>query len=248
MWWPCGVSKSSATISHIAGSVVARQACQRMGDRILIFSGFSPPTSVQCPAPSVKVEPLIERSIPTSADNPVSSSPEMEPKLARLWSVYKKARADFEAVSKKADSVKRAVAAKFLRDTAENTIQYLQNKNTDPIMMAELFATYNMAKSTAVSLAGGKKRKFDYVEMDMVKGTPRGPSSVGSKTRHEGASKSVSDRYKKRELIGPPGYTGEYVRDRAKSNNRGRGHSSVPFGYSRTVDSYQPHQGLEEHE
>jgi len=165
----------------------------------------------------------------------------MEPKLARLWSVYKKARADFVAVSGKADRFKKAVAAKFLRDTAENTLHYLQNKNTDPIMMAELFATYNMAKSTAVSLTGGKKRKFDYVEKDKVKGTPRGPSNLRSKTRHEGTGSSVSDRYKKRELIGPPGYAEEYVRDKAELNNRGRGHSGVLFGYSRVVDSYQPH-------
>jgi len=173
----------------------------------------------------------------------------MEPKLARLWSVYDTARADYLAVSMQEDD-ETVKAAKFLRDTAENTIQYLQNRNVDPIMMTELEATYNMAKAKVVALSGGKKRKFDEVEMDRVTGTPRGPSHFGrGRGQRRGGAQyqyppppqgsDVQVGYSKE-----PSRRSDYLKGLGISLNpvRGRGgHSGTPYGYSRQVDSYHPY-------
>ncbi|KIY03859.1 uncharacterized protein Z520_00550 [Fonsecaea multimorphosa CBS 102226] len=101
---------------------------------------------------------------------------DMEPRLAVLWSVYETARAEYLAVIDKDDNDMAVKRAKFLRDTAENILLYLENRVADPLMIAELEGTFKHAKDTAVCLTGGKKRKFDPSEMDQVKGTPRGPS------------------------------------------------------------------------
>ena len=168
----------------------------------------------------------------------------MEPKLAGLWSVYEQAKADYLAVAEK-HNYSTAKAARFLRDTAENTLMYLENKNTDPIMMAELEATYQMAKSMAVSLTGGKKRKFDDSDMDRVRGTPRGPSNLPSRSRFGGQGKTFGNMGRN----GPPatyadhsaGYGGFYADPHhGPAPRMNRGHSGIPFGYSRPVDSYQP--------
>ncbi|OAP62980.1 hypothetical protein AYL99_02207 [Fonsecaea erecta] len=101
---------------------------------------------------------------------------DMEPRLAVLWTVYETARAEYLAVIDKDDNEQTAKRAKFLRDTAENILLYLENRVADPLMIAELEGTFNHAKNTAVCLSGGKKRKFDPSEMNKVKGTPLGPS------------------------------------------------------------------------
>lgn len=216
---------------------------------------------------------------------PASPRKDMEPKLARLWGVYETAREDYLAVADK-NNDDAMNAARFLRDTAENTLGYLENKNVDPIMLAELNGTYQMAKATAVSLAGGKKRKFDPVDMDDVKGTPRAPSNFGRRSRprrHGGANRhdplpssdsgygamrhpygSVSPSsemmptgYNSRATDTypyPPASASPRSRDppsmadsqrprgygRAPIPMRGRGHGTVPYGYSREVDSYHP--------
>lgn len=117
---------------------------------------------------------MVEKEFGLERSEQKSDLPQMEPRLAQLWSVYDSARAEYLQVGNRSDE-QTLRTAKFLRDTAENIVQYLKNRNADPIMLAELSATFNMAKATVVSLSGGKKRKFDPVEMDEVKGVPRGP-------------------------------------------------------------------------
>lgn len=118
-------------------------------------------------------------------------------KLARLYDLYGKAKQDFEARSNNNLSADELMpAAKFLRDTAENTIQYLKdNQRNNPEMEAELQATYNMAKATVVSLVGGKKRKFDTVDLQDVKNLPRGPSL------NPGIGTSFLDKNKKKPML-----------------------------------------------
>jgi len=162
----------------------------------------------------------------------------MEPKLARLWSVYEKARADYLTVADNNDHT-TAAAARFLRDTAENTILYLKDKNTDPIMMAELHATCNMAKQTAVSLTGGKKRKFDRSGMDHVRGIPRGPSGAGGRWGHVTENRGYPGEDRRREYVDQRRRSQDTEQGR-KGGPKRRGHSDVPYGYARPVDSYQP--------
>lgn len=106
----------------------------------------------------------------------------MEPRLAQLWAVFEGARDEHLSMGSK-DDQETMRAAKFLRDTTENILIYLENKNADRKMLTELESTFNMAQASVVSLSGGKKRKFDRVGMDKVKGTPRGPSLWGKKAR-----------------------------------------------------------------
>ena len=102
---------------------------------------------------------------------------DMEPKLATMWTVYESAREDYSsALDNSLGKDKIIKTARFLRDTAENILLYLQNKNADALMITELDATFSHAKTTVVCLTGGKKRKFDRAEIDKVKGVPRGPS------------------------------------------------------------------------
>lgn len=98
----------------------------------------------------------------------------VDTQVTRLWQVYEQAKADFYAVPNR-DGQELTDAAKFLRDTAENALQYLADKDVDPGAMAELQSTFNMAKATVVSLTGGRKRKFDIV--DQLQHAPRGPEA-----------------------------------------------------------------------
>ncbi len=110
---------------------------------------------------------------------------DMEPKLAALWSVYESARTEYQTALDKPDKEKKINTAKFLRDTAENILLFLQNKNADALMIAELEGTFMHAKTTVVWMTGGKNRKFDTAEMDKVKGIPRGPSRSTQPQYHQ---------------------------------------------------------------
>ena len=69
------------------------------------------------------------------------------------------------------DSVAKLNAARFLRDTAENTIMYFRDapksgvgqlsSNRMKELMADLQSTCKAAQASVVTLSGGRKRKFD---------------------------------------------------------------------------------------
>lgn len=129
----------------------------------------------------------------------------MAPKLAKIWSVYEDAKRDYHEKSNHEDDSVKFKAAKFLRDTAENILIQLKGKNTDENMLMELNSTFNMAKAMVVSLSGGKKRKFDPVAMDSVKGIPRGPSSeFASQSHTENPTETLAHRGRTRTQRPPP--------------------------------------------
>ena len=175
---------------------------------------------------SIKTEQDYPESILSAYDH------DMEPKLKRLWSVYETARSDYVAV-KDDHHHTRLTSAKFLRDTAENTLEYLKGKDVDPLMLTELEGTFRMAKSIVVDLSGGKKRKFDRTEVsDAREARPR-PSSAPIRTHYGHLDRDDlffarnDTRMQESRYRGKPG---------------GRGHSGVPFGYgARDVDSYHPY-------
>lgn len=135
------------------------------------------------------------------------------PKLKRLFDVYDQAKTEYLAVCEMNDDKKTLAAARFLRDTAENAVSILQDKNIGGEVFRSLQETYDLAKEMAVELSGGKKRKFDGLPGEVVNGT-------GSKKSRGGRG-------------------GSY---RGRGGRRGRGHSGIPYGYTaRTVDSYHPY-------
>lgn len=110
-----------------------------------------------------------------------------EPNLEPLWEVYEKAKNEFDGEFNREDrdDHEAFVAAKFLRDTAENLLTQLRDQTVSQIVLEELNGTYTMAKAMVVSLSGGRKRKFDPVASgDSI---PRGPSDPGA-----GASSGAS--------------------------------------------------------
>ena len=186
--------------------------------------------------------------------------------------VYQKAKDDFDTIDDPS-SLEKQRAAKFLRDTAENTLFHLNNKDCDQRLLDELRITLAVAKQTAMTLHGGKKRKFDdpvsSVGDERTQSQVRRPPSVDierANARVGKRARSTNERDSRGIFAGhsralayhshPRKY--ENVRNgqsfmapeispkgtrapkRSKSHQPGRGHSGIPFGYSRPVDSYQP--------
>lgn len=101
--------------------------------------------------------------------------------LDRLWSLYIDAKNDYLTAPTEngldPDFAKKK-AAKFLRDTAENTLHQLEGKSMiDAAMFDDLRATFEDAKSYVVRFSGGRKRKFDCAAMEGAQGVPRRPKT-----------------------------------------------------------------------
>ena len=157
---------------------------------------------------------------------------DMDPKLKRLWSVYEGARSDYLAVKDDHHHTK-LTGAKFLRDTAENTLEYLRDKDVDPLMLTELEGTFRMAKSIVVDLSGGKKRKFDRTEVSNTREARPRPSSAPIRTHYGHLDRN--------DLFFARNDT-RTQESRYRGKSGGRGHSGIPYGYgARDVDSYHPY-------
>lgn len=93
-----------------------------------------------------------------------------DPKLKRLLDMYQKTKKDFESTDPK--GIERTKSAKFLRDTVENCLSYLNTKEKHPSnsraivedpMVEELKSTLAQAAAIVQKGSGGKKRRFDEV-------------------------------------------------------------------------------------
>lgn len=185
--------------------------------------------SFEVPGHSQRRQSTTTQATSVKSPNYARRTPEMEPQVARLWSLYEQARAHFQAVVPNKDSHATAESARFLRDTAENTIQYLKTKDFDPVMMAEVRAVYDLAKATAVSATGGKRRKFDIAGASTAQEQPRG-------------SYRAPNMPKRQERYSPYGgghYPSPSRGDRYKGHGRlaeapvqraARGPSGIPYG------------------
>lgn len=152
-------------------------------------------------------------------------------------------------------------AAKYLRDTAENAIQYLKETDIDRAKLSEIENMYESAKKVVQSLTG-KIRKFDegYRSQEQQgEGyqeelrAPRGPRGGRPRSyEHESRRGAYADPYARqtesadrRRRSMSPGRRGSEaeggMRIKGKSQH-GKGHSGVPFGYreDRVVDRYEP--------
>ncbi len=193
----------------------------------------------------------------------------MEQKIERLTSVYQKAKSDFEAIPYR-DGIAKLNAARFLRDTAENTVIYFReiikagdvhaasSKVKD--LIAELEQNCKVAQASVVTLSGGRMRKFDKHDYEVVsRGGGRGSAYRGS-SKHRGSGSNsgrgrnlggdrgrISKRYRDptkaepRRNVEPIAQRSGFSRDYPLSEHR-------PFGYTRPVDSYQPRNEEEEEE
>ena len=142
----------------------------------------------------------------------------MEPKLANLWGVYKRAKREYFAVASD-NTPETSSAARFLRDTCENIISYLENKTCDSGMKAELEQTYKQAKSKATFMSHGRPRPFDKGEASRIRGIPRGPRR---------------DFPKKSRYSWERDYGREYREDFSRSHYGGRSQRSASMRRSRS--------------
>ncbi|CAG8041360.1 unnamed protein product [Penicillium olsonii] len=86
-------------------------------------------------------------------------------------------RADDYDVLKMDDShYKQTENVRFLRDTAENLLRFLQHEDKDHPLIEELLDTVRSSQARATKLAGGRKRKFEYERSDYRDGYSPSPS------------------------------------------------------------------------
>lgn len=192
------------------------------------------------------------------------------PGLIRLWGVFEQAKKDYIR-SAEDENGQTHQAAKFLRDTAENTLDHIGRAagHVDPRIEAELRQTFETAQQIVVQLSGGRKRKFDRVHDEQVKRTKRESPRQRPTQSDQSRSKhylsrplaQLEDRSKQRLHSSSKGIgyrsttSGSYPFEerrhvdrfrskqdpkREKIAMKGRGHSGIPFGYSREVDSWCP--------
>lgn len=137
---------------------------------------------------------------PDSPERVTSPAPafnlDSDPNFSRLWHLFEVARDDFR--SHYIDNHQKTKAAKFLRDTAENVIDYVKLKqppgteidgasSSEPERLAwnlsELRSLLNQAVEVAQTACGGKKRRFEYRKTD-VPGEPETSQSKGSSQKN----------------------------------------------------------------
>ncbi|EED13056.1 hypothetical protein TSTA_055580 [Talaromyces stipitatus ATCC 10500] len=130
--------------------------------------------------------------------------------INRMLHTYFKAKSDFYALHESArdrDDPKLADAAKFLRDSAENALSYLQAQGIlslcDSSLVMELQTVFGFAKSKAIEFLGGRKRRFE-IESFYRDG---GSGSIKSNSRVLGPERPLKPR--KRHAIDR--YSGAYA-------------------------------------
>lgn len=165
-----------------------------------------------------------------AAPQPKPASLSDDPKLDRLWELYQAARQEF--MKSRTDCFRRTTDAKFLRDTAENCINYVEasksavpphdladtsphpkHNSLDPEKLQELRATLEEAIKVAEKGSGGKKRRFDHDEIDAPRNpkkmtpTPRINDSASSKPYDltKDNLKFPNDKHGSKNPYNPPG-------------------------------------------
>jgi hypothetical protein len=85
-------------------------------------------------------------------------------KVARILAIYVKAKDEYYNLDD-SQPVQKLQAARFLRDTAENTLNYLHACHcSEHSMIPELAENFEIAKEKATQLSGGRKRRFEIME------------------------------------------------------------------------------------
>ncbi|KAL8706291.1 MAG: hypothetical protein Q9201_000667 [Fulgogasparrea decipioides] len=102
-----------------------------------------------------------------------------DPKLAKLLSVYRDAKR--ECNHTEPNTTPYFTSTRFLRDTAENCIQYISNIDPGDPRLGELRNTFEETSAAMENNLNGQKRRFDYD----WKNTPTGPVVPTPPSRRE---------------------------------------------------------------
>ena len=98
-----------------------------------------------------------------STPHPHPPNDEIQNRITRLLSTYQTAKDDYFGPLQQSGMVSMD-AARFLRDTAENTLRYLRINGLaeeNGGLVTDLEYTFAAARDKATALSGGRKRHFD---------------------------------------------------------------------------------------
>ncbi|PGH11737.1 hypothetical protein AJ80_06998 [Polytolypa hystricis UAMH7299] len=106
---------------------------------------------------------------PTSKDNgavdatttPAAKTASVQEYLIRILGTFATAKEEYNKTIEDTDVVAKSRSAKFLRDTAENILNYLRARGLDHYMIPELETAFQQARDKAIVLSGGRKRPFE---------------------------------------------------------------------------------------
>ncbi|KAH8696457.1 hypothetical protein BGW36DRAFT_451988 [Talaromyces proteolyticus] len=139
-----------------------------------------------------------------SYEIPNTGNPVINEHIYRLIEVYFEAKYEFYKL-KSSDYQENASAAKYLRDSAENALNYINmHRLTPEVLIRELETVSDYANTKSVEFLGGKKRRFE-----IRKDSSRGERPMRRPMHH----RSPSPYYK--------GQRGGYSRERYR-HKRGR--------------------------
>ncbi|KAJ5770434.1 uncharacterized protein N7511_002485 [Penicillium nucicola] len=172
--------------------------------------------------PTVKTANVQDQE-PTSTQNSTSTHYSEEakpPYLDNLIRVYERAKDDYYKSGVTHTHNERSNIVRFLRDTAENLLRYLEAFDQEHELIPELTDVIKSSQARAEELAGGRKRKFEDYQ--------RSPSM--SPWRNTGYTYEYDHRTGR----------GGYVKD-------GWDHSRVSETWNRALDSYRPRYSLHRH-
>lgn len=105
--------------------------------------------------------PRIKSSLSTTSSN---NDSHLQGKVERILAVYTRAKEDYDNADRSESATKdnKFSAARFLRDTAENALNYLRtNGLSDHASIPELEQVFELARDKATELSGGRKRRFE---------------------------------------------------------------------------------------
>ncbi|KAL1957407.1 hypothetical protein VTO42DRAFT_6087 [Malbranchea cinnamomea] len=80
--------------------------------------------------------------------------------IERLLLTFTNAQYEYSSTGE-GDFARKRQTAKFLRDSAENALAYLQTSHPDHYMIPLLRRTFEMAQAKCIGLNGGRKRPFE---------------------------------------------------------------------------------------
>jgi hypothetical protein len=106
-----------------------------------------------------------DRDLPSiqASDSTQASDNPKPPHLDKLIETYQKAKDDYYILEVTESHGKQTNNVRFLRDTAENLLRYLESVDKDHHLIHELEDIVESSKAHANELAGGRKRKFERV-------------------------------------------------------------------------------------
>ncbi|RAL14970.1 uncharacterized protein BO97DRAFT_403989 [Aspergillus homomorphus CBS 101889] len=158
----------------------------------------------------------------------------IQPNINRLIIRFRQAKNDFYRRSESNTDTESSV--RFLRDTAENALQYLRaNGRPNHSLIPDIEYHFRLARDRAAQLSGGRQRRFE--------DPSRGPGIPYRGPRREDSRRFVGDPTPRPRVYEAPrgGDPGRPFEEPSNGNSDNpEGSVSLPHKRKRPIDSYRP--------